>query len=139
MIVLGMKSGDPHALDQSRSKFEAAHKRCDSDPRLYYGFGLVLLEHGQKKAAVDQFLAAARAGESPFLPGWQAAAWVHVNDHEFLDGWSIVDELAGRLARTSGNSSDAQSRAAEWVGRIVGFMSEIEPQPAMLAAVRACR
>jgi hypothetical protein len=128
MLALGMKSKDPSALEQSRQKFDAAKRRCSDDPRLYYAFGLVLLEHGQMKGAREEFLSAGRTGDGLFLPGWQAAVWVRLAENDPNAGASILFDLVGRLAQISGPAPtpEAKARCAAWIGRTVGFLCDGE-------------
>jgi len=126
MISFGLKTSAAASLEKAQKRFDAGRQRCSDDPRLYYAYGLVQLEHGQFKAAGDQFLAAGRAGDPPFLPGWQAAAWARVNGNDRSGAWSILGELTGRVGRGTTTAADARGRCAEWIGRAAGFLAEPE-------------
>lgn len=112
------------ALAAAERAYRAAREICDRDPRADYAYGLILFRHFKYDEAQQRFIAAARSGDYPYFPAWQALIWLQVLRK---DQAHAAMEVA-RYAKTVESSTDvrltASSRvhAANWIGTMVGYL-----------------
>ena len=121
----------------AKRHFEAAHKLVRDDPRAAYAFGVVLLKHGKKKEALAQFEAAAKGANGAFLPGLEAAAWMHALRDEYGPALAGLRALARKIEQRDQSWPTAPDRehSADWLGRFVGYLNGPGKSPDHAAAV----
>lgn len=110
----------------AEERFASARRLCDSDPRLYYAFGLVCLKHLKYELAAENFEQAAAKKEFLLLPAWQAIIWLRLQKKDFDVGLQRLVQLAQLLERSQAAWPDARDRleCASWIGRVSGFVLE---------------
>src|SRR5579863_1240777 len=109
----------------SKRHFETATHNCPDDPRSAYAYGVALLVQKNPNEATTQFRAAARKAKLPFLPALQALPWVHLSKNDYKQGLPELIDLAGKIEEAKGSwpTEHDKTHAAEWLGRVVGFLT----------------
>jgi hypothetical protein len=123
LLVEGIADrGDGSAA--ARRHFEALRRITAGDPRGPYAYGLALLAQKKAKEALEQFRAAVQTSV-PFLPALQGVARAHVLAGDLSTARPRLLELANQIEVTSDSSASdqARERSAEWLGRMMGFLT----------------
>lgn len=108
----------------AKRHFDAARRLVPDDPRGAYAFGVVLLKHRRKKEALAQFEAAAKGAKGSFLPGIEAAAWVHALRDEYGPALAGLRDLARKIEQSDEwPTAPDREHSAEWLGRFVGYLN----------------
>lgn len=115
----------PNSLPQAQRSYEAARELSKSDPRVEYGFGLVLLKQLRNKEALAHFQAITKRSGPEYWPAWQALIWMHFVAADYTAGYERLKEFAERVSRmdasNAGEDDDGaeQEQLAEWLGQVM--------------------
>ena len=111
-------------MDAAKKHFETARRLVPDDPRAPYAYGLALVSQNRSIVALEQFRAAAKQKEVPFLPAWQGIAWMHLSRGDYSQGLPALLDLAHRLEESHDAWPAAEDieHSAEWLGRAIGFL-----------------
>lgn len=137
MLDEGTQVGKSH-LQAAQRQFEAAQRlRGESDPRLQYGYGLVLLRQFQFPAAAEQFAAAAKHPNTPFLPAWRALVWSSLNAKQQDEALKRLADFARFLNDAPAEVADkaAKGDAALWIGQVVEALRKTADSPAQVETI----
>lgn len=125
MCKAGWEPDRGKALAESKKSFDSASALCDDDPRLTYGYALILWKHGKAEEAVRLFEVDTAKGAPAFLPMKEAAVWARLQQGDFNRGLADLESIAGSLSvgdQTYPNSIQ-RKRSAMFLGRGIGFLS----------------
>jgi hypothetical protein len=124
LLVEGM-AADGDGVSAAKRHFEASHRLVPDDPRAAYAYGVALLSQKKKSDALDQFRAAAKQSNGPYLPALQAIAWVSILKRDYAKGLPAVLDLAHKIEETkeSWPTDHGRVHSAEWLGRMIGFLA----------------
>lgn len=108
--------------DHARVSYEKALAICPSDPRLYYGYALVL-HTVQREEARKQLLTAMKQGAHPYPPAWRLLIDMELKkgiDDRLIAG---LPRFAQRLEESQEPWPDAAAKTefALFLGRVVGY------------------
>lgn len=108
--------------EQARASFEKAVALCESDPRLHYGYALIL-HTVQREEARKQLLAAMRQGAHPYPPAWRLLIEMEVKKGIDARLIEALPSFAKRLEESDHNWPDevAKFEFALFLGRVVGY------------------
>lgn len=110
----------PNSLPQAQRSYEAARELSQSDPRVDYGFGLVLLKQLRNKEALAQFQAITKRSGPEYWPAWQAVIWMHFVATDYTTGYERLKEFAERVSRMDVDDDPSeQEQLAEWLGQVM--------------------
>lgn len=115
----------PNSLPQAQRSYEAARELSKSDPRVDYGFGLVLLKQLRNKEALAHFQSITKRPGPEYWPAWQAVIWMHFVAADYTAGYERLREFAERVSRIEVDSAEQdddaldQEQLAEWLGQVL--------------------
>lgn len=112
------------ALKTAQQHYQVAQGRAPKDPRVAYGYGLVLLKQLKNKEALEQFEAATSADGPEYWPAWEALVWSHLTAKDYTTGYLRLTEFSRRLAKSKDDLNERQ-QAAEWVGQVLSALQKI--------------
>lgn len=106
-----------------KPRMEEAARKCPTDPRISYGWGLFLAHHGQPDAALVQFEEAVKRSPQ-FLAGHQAVAWYRLDRGDFTISGKHLAAVIKLIAVPNGDypAEDQKNEAARWLGRVIGYL-----------------
>jgi len=124
LLMEGMGS-DRESQAAAKRHFEASHRLLEDDPRASYAYAITLLSQKKPKEALEQFRAAAQQSKAPFLPALQGTVWVHILKNDYARGIPAALDLAGKIegTRQPWPTDRDRQHSAEWLGRIVGYLT----------------
>lgn len=115
-----------NALETAQTRRRLALVICDDDPRLPYGWALVLLRHNRRSEALDELKAAGLLGRERFPSAVLARVCLLLQTRD--KGWtSLLAELETLLrtpAHEAGSATHVETRAeaCRTTGRIIGYL-----------------
>lgn len=115
----------PNSLPQAQRSYQAARELSKSDPRVDYGFGLVLLKQLRNKEALAHFQAITKRPGPEYWPAWQAVIWMHFVAADYTAGYERLKEFAERVSRLDASNTgedddgEEQEQLAEWLGQVL--------------------
>lgn len=120
MLEAGL--GKVRQWDEADARYAAAKKLCDTDPRLYYGYALII-HTTRRDAAIEQLRLAASQGAYAYPPAWQLHSRLEASkgiSPQFVAG---LVTFARRLDKSAGAWPDDTSKAefAAFLGQVIGF------------------
>lgn len=98
-------------------------RKCPTDPRIPYGWGLFLVKHGQQDKALTQFDDAVIRSPK-FLAAQKAVVWFRLDrgDHG-LAGKHLAAVVSALCEDPEKYPSEVQRQeTARWLGRVVGYL-----------------
>lgn len=140
MLYEGFSSGK-EAFQRSTTLYEQTASLSTDDPRLHFGYGLVLWKRLKHAEAVEKFEQAAEI-DSAYWPVQQTFILLKLRRSEYDDGFDLVADMVNRLQkRQAGTITDEDRHAAYWLGRLMSYLQQPENQmnapPARLQIVQA--
>lgn len=116
-------NGAATRLDAATRHYEAARRDRPEDPRVEYGFALVLLKNFQQGEALSH-LRASIAADAAYLPAWQLQFRESLRDRDHDVLFSQLLTLADVVGVISEDppAETIRQQVAEWLGRAVGYL-----------------
>lgn len=113
----------PSGLDDARRHYTVAHRLRSEDPRVEYGFAVVLLKNFQQAEALTHLQAALEA-DPAYLPAWRLQFRETVRQREFDELFEQLLALSDVVGVFSENPPPEPRRQeiAEWLGRGAGYL-----------------
>ena len=124
MLYEGFRRGRD-GLASAEEHYASARALSDAEPRLEYGFGLILWKNVRYDDALARFEAAARGEDPAYWPAWQTLIRLQLARRKTDEALTRVVDLARALRRASAGSAGADSVAcARWMGRLIAFLEQ---------------
>lgn len=122
MIDAGFDS-DANRLDEARRHYQSARRHRPEDPRVEYGFAVVLLKNFQQQEALDHLQASIDA-EPAYLPAWRLRFRETVRARDVETLFDQLLALADVVGVISDNPPEDVRRVeiAEWLGSAVAYL-----------------
>jgi hypothetical protein len=115
--------GGSRRLEEAERNYQAVHRMRPDDPRVEYGYALVLLKNFKQDVALAHLDAAIEA-DAAYLPAWRLrfGKSLHGRDFEKLfDQLLALSDVVGVISEHP--PADAQRQEiATWLGRAAGYL-----------------
>ncbi|MBT4864389.1 MAG: hypothetical protein HON53_04605 [Planctomycetaceae bacterium] len=139
MLYEGFAPGK-NALKRSSSLFQQAEALSNEDPRLYYGYGLVLWKHLQYAKAMENIELAAK--NASYWPAQQTLVRLFFARKQYDDGFDHLAELVDNLRKRQRiGITDEERQTAYWLGRLLGYLGQpanlVNAKPERIEIARA--
>lgn len=125
MMYDGLGTGRS-GLVLAENSFESARQLTRRDPRLYYGYALVLWKRLRFDEARTQLEAAIHTDDNPYWPAWAALVRFHLARKEHEIAFQNLIEMAEAVNKSHAAAVDQKTviETTKWIGRLVGYLEE---------------
>lgn len=140
MLYQGLRLGRD-GLASAEEHYRAARKLSDRDPRLHYGFGLILWKNVRYDDALARFEEAIDRADPPYWPAWQTTIRLRISRRDSDAALQQILELSRQLQRQTAGSvtSPEDLDCAKWMGRLVAYLEQPDKEvPIDADAVARC-
>lgn len=126
MLYEGFRRGRD-GFASAQEHYQSARALSAAEPRLDYGFGLILWKNVRYDDALARFEEAVHAESAGYWPAWQTLIRLQLARRNADDALTRFVDLARALRRESTGSAGADSVAcAGWMGRLMAFLEQPE-------------
>jgi hypothetical protein len=119
------------SMASAERTFQTASRLCDSDPRLFYFYGLILEESGHFPESLQQYEQATDAALGVYLPAWLGRARLEISHGDYPRALETLRSLAGLWQRVAPGSVNEAVLGDDvrTSGRAMGFLLGVAPVP----------